>query len=164
MMPDAYIELAAGIAAARERFLAVGEAVAGTVREQILNSWRRSRFSSVDVDRIDPPYRADIDLDNRLVRGAGPVLDRLERELADEPMTVVLTDPDAWVLRRRGHPQPSAGARRGRDRPDLLARGDQLADARAGPGGRPRHLPAPGRAGERARARPAPRVHRRLPP
>jgi len=101
MMPDAYSELAAGIAAARERFLAVGEAVAGTVREQILNSWRRSRFSSVDVDRIDPPYRADIDLDNRLVRGAGPVLDRLERELADEPMTVVLTDPDAWVLDRR---------------------------------------------------------------
>src|SRR6266540_2493260 len=94
-MPDAYGELAAGIAAARERFLAAGEAVAGTVREQILNSWRRSRFSSVDVDRIDPPYRADIDYDNRLVRSAGPVLDRLERELSEEPMTVVLTDPEA---------------------------------------------------------------------
>src|SRR6266511_4198369 len=89
-MPDAYGELAAGIAAARERFLAAGEAVAGTVREQILNSWRRSRFSSVDVDRIDPPYRADIDYDNRL-----------ERELSEEPMTVVLTDPEAWVLDRR---------------------------------------------------------------
>src|SRR6266496_701049 len=100
-MPDAYGELAAGIAAARERFLAAGEAVAGTVREQILNSWRRSRFSSVDVDRIDPPYRADIDYDNRLVRSAGPVLDRLERELSEEPMTVVLTDPEAWVLDRR---------------------------------------------------------------
>src|SRR6266540_1502905 len=70
-MPDAYGELAAGIAAARERFLAAGEAVAGTVREQILNSWRRSRFSSVDVDRIDPPYRADIDYDNRLDRRSG---------------------------------------------------------------------------------------------
>jgi transcriptional regulator of acetoin/glycerol metabolism len=100
-MSDAYNELAAGIAAARERFLAEGEAIAGTVREEILNSWRRSRFSSVDVDRIEPPYRADLDLDNRLVRGARPVLDRLERELADEPMTVVLTDPDAWVLERR---------------------------------------------------------------
>ena len=100
-MPDAYSELAAGVAAARERFLAVGEAVAGTVREQILNSWRRSRFSSVDVDHIDPPYRSDIDYDNCLVRSAGPVLDRLERELADEPMTVVLTDPGAWVLDRR---------------------------------------------------------------
>jgi sigma-54 dependent transcriptional regulator, acetoin dehydrogenase operon transcriptional activator AcoR len=100
-MPNAYSELAAGVAAARERFLAAGEAVAGTVREQILNSWRRSRFSNVDVDRIDPPYRTDIDLDNRLVRSAAPVLERLERELADEPMTVVLADPDAWVLDRR---------------------------------------------------------------
>src|SRR6266567_3066624 len=100
-MPDAYSELAAGISAARERFLAVGEAVAGTVREQILNSWRRSRFSSVDVDRIEPPYSADIDFDNRLARSAGPVFDRLERELTDEPMTVVLTDPEAYVLDRR---------------------------------------------------------------
>src|SRR6266567_3207085 len=100
-MPDAYSELAAGISAARERFLAVGEAVAGTVREQILNSWRRSRFSSVDVDRIEPPYSADIDFDNRLARSAGPVLDRLERALTDEPMTVVLTDPEAYVLDRR---------------------------------------------------------------
>lgn len=100
-MPDAYSELAAGVAAARERFLAAGEAVAGTVREQILNSWRRSRFSSVDVDHIEPPYRPDIDLDDRLVRSAAPVLDRLEREFADEPMSVVLTDPEAWVLDRR---------------------------------------------------------------
>src|SRR5262245_34008975 len=100
-MSDAYDELAAGIAAARERFLAMGEAVAGTVREQILNSWRRSRFSNVDVDRIEPPYRADIDLDNRLARSARPVLDRLESELADEPMTVVLADPGAWILDRR---------------------------------------------------------------
>jgi sigma-54 dependent transcriptional regulator, acetoin dehydrogenase operon transcriptional activator AcoR len=100
-MPDAHSELAARVAAARERFLAAGEAVAGTVREQILNSWRRSRFSGVDVDHIDPPYRTDIDFDNRLVRSATPVLERLERELTDEPMTVVLTDPEAWVLDRR---------------------------------------------------------------
>jgi transcriptional regulator of acetoin/glycerol metabolism len=100
-MADAYSEETAGIAAARERFLAAGEAVAGTVREQILNSWRRSRFSSVDVDHIEPPYRTDIDFDNRLIRSAGPVLDRLERELTDEPMTIVLTDPEAWVLDRR---------------------------------------------------------------
>jgi sigma-54 dependent transcriptional regulator, acetoin dehydrogenase operon transcriptional activator AcoR len=100
-MPDAYSDLTAGIAAARERFLTAGEAVAGLVREPILNSWRRSRFSSVDVDHIDPPYRTDIDLDNRLYRSAEPVLDRLERELADQPMTIVLTDPEAWVLDRR---------------------------------------------------------------
>jgi hypothetical protein len=33
LVPNGYSDLAAGIAAARERFLAVGETLAGTVRE-----------------------------------------------------------------------------------------------------------------------------------
>jgi sigma-54 dependent transcriptional regulator, acetoin dehydrogenase operon transcriptional activator AcoR len=89
------------VALARERFLTAGEPHQGDVRESILASWRRSRFWEVDVDRIDPPYRADVDLDNRLVRSARPVLDRLERELSDTPMSVILTDAQAWVLERR---------------------------------------------------------------
>jgi transcriptional regulator of acetoin/glycerol metabolism len=101
-MPNIYGELAASVAAARERFLAVGEAVAGSVREPILNSWRRSRSWGVDADRLASPYRDDAVVDNHLVHGAAPVLDRLERELADAPMTVVLADPGAWVLDRRG--------------------------------------------------------------
>jgi transcriptional regulator of acetoin/glycerol metabolism len=100
-MPEIHGDLTAGVAAARERFLAAGEAVAGSVREPILNSWRRSRSWGVDADRLEPPHRSGIELDNRLVRGAAPVLDRLERELADTPMTVVLADPGAWVLDRR---------------------------------------------------------------
>jgi transcriptional regulator of acetoin/glycerol metabolism len=100
-VPNGYSDLATGIAAARERFLAVGEALAGTVREQILNSWRRSRFAGVDAGRIDPPYRAHVDTDNRLARGAAPVLDRLEHELGDTSMTVILSDPEAWILDRR---------------------------------------------------------------
>jgi transcriptional regulator of acetoin/glycerol metabolism len=101
-MPDIHGDLAARIAAARERFLAVGEAAAGSVREPILNSWRRSRSWGVDADRLEVPYRSSAELDQRLVRGAAPVLERLERELADAPMTVVLADPGAWVLDRRG--------------------------------------------------------------
>jgi transcriptional regulator of acetoin/glycerol metabolism len=100
-VPNGYSDLAAGIAAARERFLAVGEALTGTVREQILNSWRRSRFAGVDAGRIDSPYRGDIDTDSRLSRGAAPVLDRLEHELGDTAMTVILSDPEAWILDRR---------------------------------------------------------------
>jgi len=100
-MPDAYAELSARTAAARERFLASQDLTPGSVREQILNSWRRSRFWEVDADRLEPPYRADVDLDSRLARSATPVLDRLERELADAPMTIVLADPRAWVLDRR---------------------------------------------------------------
>jgi transcriptional regulator of acetoin/glycerol metabolism len=100
-MADAYMEAATRIALARERFLSAGEARAGEVRESILASWRRSRFWDVDVDRIEPPYRADLELDNRLVRSAQPVLDRLEQELSDAPMSIILTDARGWVLQRR---------------------------------------------------------------
>ena len=95
------MNVAERVALARERFLTAGEPDQGDVRESILASWRRSRFCGVDVDRIEPPYRADVDLDNRLVRSARPVLDRLERELSDAPMSVILTDAQAWVLERR---------------------------------------------------------------
>jgi hypothetical protein len=95
------MNVAERVALARERFLTAGEPHQGDVRESILASWRRSRFWEVDVDRIEPPYRADVDLDNRLVRSARPVLDRLERELSDAPMSVILTDAQAWVLERR---------------------------------------------------------------
>jgi transcriptional regulator of acetoin/glycerol metabolism len=101
-MPEIQGDLVARVAAARERFLAAGEAVAGSVREPILNSWRRSRSWGVDADRLEVPFRSSGEFDDRLVHGAAPVLDRLERELADTPMTVVLADPAAWVLDRRG--------------------------------------------------------------
>jgi sigma-54 dependent transcriptional regulator, acetoin dehydrogenase operon transcriptional activator AcoR len=100
-MADAYMEVAARIALARERFLSAGETRDGEVRESILASWRRSRFWDVDVDRIEPPYRADLEPDNRLVRSAQPVLDRLEQELSDAPMSIILTDARGWVLQRR---------------------------------------------------------------
>src|SRR6266536_2462902 len=148
-MPDADREPVARVAAARERFLTSEDPAPGSVREQILNSWRRSRLWEVDVDRLEPPYRSDVDLRSRLARSAAPVLDRLEPELADAPMTIVLADPRAWILDRR------VGDRR------LLR---DPADARPRPGGGPRHRAAPGRAGQRARARPAPGVHGCLPP
>jgi transcriptional regulator of acetoin/glycerol metabolism len=94
-------DVAARIALARERFLSTGQVPEGDVREPILASWRRSRFWGVDVDRVEPPYRADMELDNRLVRSARPVLDRLERELSDARVCIVLTDARAWVLERR---------------------------------------------------------------
>jgi len=100
-MPDADREPVARVAAARERFLTSEDPAPGSVREQILNSWRRSRLWEVDVDRLEPPYRSDVDLRSRLARSAAPVLDRLEPELADAPMTIVLADPRAWVLDRR---------------------------------------------------------------
>ena len=85
---------------AREAFLTSGE-LDGHVRELILNSWRRSRFWGVPVEQGETPYRDDINIDSRLVAAAQPVLDRLEREMADARMSVILTDAHAWVLDRR---------------------------------------------------------------
>jgi transcriptional regulator of acetoin/glycerol metabolism len=97
-------EQAASLARAREAFLISGGLEAPDVhdvREPILTSWRRSRFWGVTVDQVEPPYRDDIDDENRLVHAAQPVLDRLERELSGTRMTVILTDAQAWVLDRR---------------------------------------------------------------
>jgi transcriptional regulator of acetoin/glycerol metabolism len=92
---------AANLLRARETFLTSGEPNGNDVRELILNSWRRSRFWGVHVDQGETPYRGDADVDGRLVVAARPVLDRLEREMADARMSVILTDEQAWVLDRR---------------------------------------------------------------
>jgi transcriptional regulator of acetoin/glycerol metabolism len=91
----------ASLALAREAFLTSGELATHEVREMILTSWRRSRFFGVAVNQVQLPYRGDIDADTRLVQAAKPVLDRLERELADARMTAILTDAQAWVVDRR---------------------------------------------------------------
>lgn len=92
---------AANLLHAREAFLTSGELDGDDVREVILNSWRRSRFWDVPVERVETPYRDDVDADGRLVAAARPVLDRIEREMADARMSVILTDAQAWVLDRR---------------------------------------------------------------
>jgi sigma-54 dependent transcriptional regulator, acetoin dehydrogenase operon transcriptional activator AcoR len=55
----------------------------------------------VAVDQVDLPYRGEIDTDSRLLHASQPVLNRLERELADTKMSVILTDAQAWVMDRR---------------------------------------------------------------
>jgi sigma-54 dependent transcriptional regulator, acetoin dehydrogenase operon transcriptional activator AcoR len=92
---------AAGLARAREAFLTSGVPKGADVREVILSSWRRSRFWGVSVDQVDLPYRGELDFDSRVLHASQPVLDRLERELADARMSVILTDAQAWVLDRR---------------------------------------------------------------
>ncbi len=92
---------AAGLARAREAFLTSGELMGVDVREVIVSSWRRSRFWGVAVNQVDLPYRGELDFDSRLLHASQPVLNRLERELADARMSVILTDAQAWVLDRR---------------------------------------------------------------
>src|SRR6266508_672007 len=92
---------AASVARARQTFLTSGELMGADVREVILSSWRRSRFWGVAVDQVDLPYKGEVDVDSRLVHASQPVLNPLERELADTKRNVFLTDSHAWVLDRR---------------------------------------------------------------
>ncbi len=92
------------IADVRERFLSsdlVEPADDSVVRGAIIESWRRSEFWGVSVDELAPPFRADTEMDSRLVHAARPVMDRLASTLAGDPMSVILTDARGCVLERR---------------------------------------------------------------
>lgn len=96
----------------RERFLAGDSDVSSDVDSIILGSWRRSQSNSVSPDHPEIPYLDDWDDESLLVRAAKPVLDDLERRLAGEPISVILTDQSGVILDRR------VGGSRLRDRLD----------------------------------------------
>jgi sigma-54 dependent transcriptional regulator, acetoin dehydrogenase operon transcriptional activator AcoR len=85
---------------ARERFAATGAADA-SVEGAILASWIRSRLCGAGPDRREARYDGSaVDADSRLRRAARPVLERLSADLTDTPTALLLSDPDAHVLRR----------------------------------------------------------------
>ena len=85
----------------RLRFLTVERTDPDHVRPSILASWHRSRELQVAADRIELPYRADVDIDTRLTRNAEPVLRRLRDQLSSQSVSIILTDPTGLVLSRR---------------------------------------------------------------
>ncbi|MGW1376145.1 SpoIIE family protein phosphatase [Streptomyces sp. NPDC002446] len=85
---------------AREQFLRGGSAE-GAVRSSILSSWQRSLSLGLSPEGCELPYLQDLDLDNRLVRAAEPVLDRLQARFAGRNMNVSLADGRGAVLQRR---------------------------------------------------------------
>src|SRR5215468_38721 len=88
------------IAQAREKFLTQGTAHPPEVREPIVASWWRSRKWSVSADRIELSYIRDPDLDIPLTRSALPVLRQLRENMADQPISAILTDAAGIVLSR----------------------------------------------------------------
>ena len=84
----------------RERFLQ-GEPVAAGVRAPILNSWQRCRSLGLSPDQSDLPFREDIDPDDRFIRAAAPVLDRLQSRFAGSSMNICVADASGTVLLRR---------------------------------------------------------------
>ncbi|MCD9195057.1 SpoIIE family protein phosphatase [Streptomyces albireticuli] len=89
-----------GPALARERFLG-GGSVEGSVRDPILSSWQRCRSLGLSPAGCELPYTEELDLEGRLVRAAGPVMDRLEAMFAGRNMNISLADERGAVLERR---------------------------------------------------------------
>ncbi|HEX5620761.1 MAG TPA: helix-turn-helix domain-containing protein [Solirubrobacteraceae bacterium] len=84
----------------RERFAATG-AADDSVEGAILASWIRSRLCGAGPDRREARYDGSIgDADSRLQRAARPVLETLSADITDTPTALLLSDPDARVLRR----------------------------------------------------------------
>src|SRR5919198_5899719 len=85
---------------ARERFAATGAADA-PLEGAILASWIRSRLCGAGPDRREARYDGSArDRDSRLRRAAQPVLERLSADITGTPTALLLSDPDALVLRR----------------------------------------------------------------
>ncbi|MDT0448216.1 SpoIIE family protein phosphatase [Streptomyces hesseae] len=85
---------------ARDQFLR-GESVEAAVRGPILNSWQRSVSLGLSPDGCELPFLQDLDVDGRLARAAGPVMDRLRERFAGRSVNVSLADGRGAVLQRR---------------------------------------------------------------
>ncbi|WP_086725247.1 sigma-54-dependent Fis family transcriptional regulator [Streptomyces carpinensis] len=88
------------LAAARERFLTAGAVDSDKVRETIAASWWRSRSWNVAADRVQLPYTKDPNLETPLVHSAAPVLHRLQEQLSDVAVSIILTDVQGVILHR----------------------------------------------------------------
>lgn len=95
-------------AAARESLIRQG-LVAGApdhagVPDTIVRSWRRSLAGEVRSDgELKVRYINNIDPESMLIRAATPVIDRLEHDLADVNVAMVLCDQSGQIILRRTH-------------------------------------------------------------
>lgn len=89
------------VAQARAEFLTSGSVATAAVGPEILTSWRRSRVAGVDIDTPDVPYGEAIDLRSRLAQCAAPVMERMQDQLNDIPVSIVLTDDQGRLIERR---------------------------------------------------------------
>ncbi len=98
-MPTRALELA------RECYLSEQKRVDGkkpaVVREMVVASWQRSIEHAVDMRQLNVPFKQVPDPDAALVRAATPIMETLHGALANEPVSLMLTDREGLVLVRK---------------------------------------------------------------
>jgi serine phosphatase RsbU (regulator of sigma subunit)/anti-sigma regulatory factor (Ser/Thr protein kinase) len=90
-----------GLVDAHERFLA-GALVDSSVRDSVLDSWKRCRSAGLQPRQLLVPYAPDLTLEDQFLRAADPVLKNLTASLADIGMTIALCDPQGRMVQRLG--------------------------------------------------------------
>ncbi|RZB18880.1 GAF domain-containing protein [Streptomyces sp. F001] len=85
--------------AARELYLEVTNDP--SARPLVVASWQRSMEHKVRSGSLDAPYLNNPNLDSPLARAALPILDRLHEQLADDPVSIMITDRNGVVLSRK---------------------------------------------------------------
>jgi sigma-54 dependent transcriptional regulator, acetoin dehydrogenase operon transcriptional activator AcoR len=72
-----------------------------SARPLVVASWQRSMEYDVKSGCIDAPYFENPNLDSPLARAALPILNRLHEQLADDPVSTMVTDRNGVVLSRK---------------------------------------------------------------
>ncbi len=72
-----------------------------SARPLVVASWQRSIEYQVKSGSLDAPYLDNPNLDNPLARAALPILDTLHEQLADDPVSTMITDRSGVVLSRK---------------------------------------------------------------
>lgn len=89
------------LAEIRDTFQSSGRVVAPRlVADPVQASWFRSRFHAVDIERVHPVFLSDFNAETQFSLSATPVLRQLADELANEPVSIILTDAKGLVLQR----------------------------------------------------------------
>ena len=88
------------IAAARADFLRFGHAETQSVPGLVAASWQRSVTAGVNASSSQANFHSDLDLTGRLMRCSEAVIARLSDEMAEMPLSIVLTDYKARILSR----------------------------------------------------------------
>lgn len=72
----------------------------GTLPDRLMSSWRRSEDYGVPLDVVEPVYAGTHHEDSLFVQCGREVLGGLHQTLANEPVSIMLTDADGLVINR----------------------------------------------------------------
>ncbi|MDT7727660.1 MAG: sigma-54 dependent transcriptional regulator, acetoin dehydrogenase operon transcriptional [Actinomycetota bacterium] len=104
---------------------------AGAIAPRLRASWQRSERYGVPADEVQPVFTGSVDTDSLLYECGREVLQALQATLANEPVSLMITDSDGLVLSRLS---PEASMNRSLDRVHL-APGFYFAERNAGTSG-----------------------------